>query len=83
MLLEYLKEVGLPEILRRVREEEGNNQTTMDNLLQRHGLTKLCPSTLYNWMRRLGFINSKRKKGFYVDAHENKETQDYRRTFVT
>jgi ferredoxin-like protein FixX len=41
---------------------------------KRYGLTYVCPSTVYKWMKGLGFQYETRKKGYYVDGHENPST---------
>jgi len=55
----------------------GQNGTMADeynhvvhNLLGNYGLTCICPSTVYNWMKKLGFKCECRKIGYNVDGHE-------------
>ena len=50
--------------------------------MQRYGLTKLCPGTVYRWLKLLGFTYEVQRKGYYVDGHEKPATITYRKDFV-
>jgi hypothetical protein len=50
--------------------------------LSSFGLTKICPSTYYNWLRRLGFNYCAQKKNYFVDGHEKAATIAYRVKFI-
>jgi hypothetical protein len=51
-------------------------------ILQHYGLTKLCPGTVYRWLRLLGFNCEAQRKGYYVDGHEKPDTVTYQKDFV-
>ncbi len=67
--------------------EENNNlhigeEEMKKIILQCYGLTKLCPSTVYKWMKQLGFKYEPQRKGYYVDGHEKPARIAYRKDFV-
>jgi hypothetical protein len=51
-------------------------------LLFEHGLKKICPSTIYKWLKLLGFRYEPRRKSYYVDGHEKAETVTYRNKYI-
>ncbi len=59
-----------------------NYDEAVQNLLYEHGLKKVCPSTIYNWMKLLGFKYEPRRKGYYVDGLKHPATIEYRKSFV-
>jgi hypothetical protein len=67
--------------------EENNNAHIGEDdmkkiILHCYGLTKLCPSMVYKWMRPLGFTYEPKRKGYYVDGHKKPMTVVYRKDFV-
>jgi hypothetical protein len=52
------------------------------SILQCYRLTKLCPGTVYRWLRLLGFNYEAQRKGYYVDVHEKPDKVTYRKDFV-
>ena len=77
MMVEYLHNTLLPEIVKKeMNERNCNNLPGLDKsickqiILQRYGLTKLCPGTVYRWLRLLGFNYEAQRKVYYVDGHE-------------
>jgi hypothetical protein len=54
----------------------------MCKVIKKYGLTKVCPATVYKWMKCLGFKYETRRKGYYVDGHEKPSTVEYRSKFV-
>ena len=50
--------------------------------LGKYGLTSLSISTIYRWMRALGFKYETRKKYYFVDGHEKEGTIKYRTEYV-
>jgi hypothetical protein len=54
-----------------------NYELSVQNLLYEHGLKKVCPSTIYNWMKPFGFRYEPRRKGYYVDGHKSPATIEY------
>jgi hypothetical protein len=59
-----------------------NYDEAVQNLLYEHGLKKVCPSTIYNWMKLLGFKYEPRRNDYYVDGHERPATIENRNSFV-
>ena len=51
-------------------------------LLKYYGLSTLCVSTVYRWMKALGMKYCPRKKNFYVDGHERKDVVKYREEYI-
>jgi hypothetical protein len=73
------KEINLP--VDEIQQGEGY-QTEMCKVIKKYGLTKVCPATVYKWMKYLGFKYETRRKGYYVDGHEKPSTVEYRSKFV-
>jgi hypothetical protein len=66
-------------------EENYNAHIVVDEvkiILHCYGLTKLCPSTVYKWMKQLSFTYEPKGKGYYVDGHEKPVKVAYRKDFV-
>ena len=89
MMVEYLHNTIIPEMVKKeIQERTGNNLPVLEEdvckkiMLQRYGLTKLCPGTVYRWLRLLGFNYEAQRKGYYVDGHEKPETVTYQKEFV-
>ncbi len=72
-----------------VKEENGVEKDSegyvdqVKTLLGKYGLTKICPSTSYNWLCQLGFLYCTQKKGYFVDRHEKPATVAYRAAFIS
>jgi hypothetical protein len=64
-----------------VAENAAEYDTAVLTLYREHGLRKICPSTLYKWLKIFGFYEP-RKKGYNVDGHEKEETIMYRNKYV-
>ena len=83
LILEYLHEVIIPELVREVPNPENKSADQLTTeLLHEYGLSKLSLETVTRWMNRLGFKYDVRKKSFYVDGHERQSTITYRNDFV-
>ena len=82
LICHYLYTKGMPVLLEQCKKERGDPGLSMHDLLQEHGLTKICVSTVYKWLKQLGFRFEARKKCYYVDGHERPETIAYRKRFV-
>ena len=78
----YLFQTGLPQLVEQRRHELDNPAFDVQQLLHENGLNRICISTIYKWMERLGFRYETRKKCYYVDGHEATETQQYRKRFI-
>ncbi len=71
---EYIHRVVLPQMIEKEkkRKENDNNlelESTLEEnelpaLLKMYGLTCICLSTVYRWMKKLGFNYEPRKKGY-------------------
>lgn len=81
-LLSYIQETVLPNFLLLRKQETSNKILTIQDILKEHGLSKLCLTTVYTWLQKLGYLYQPRKKSYYVDAHEKPSTAAYRKTFV-
>ncbi len=89
-MMEYIRGIVPPKIVAEEAkmsiEEVRQNQVIADELtketLQKYGLTCICSSTVYRWMKCLGFNYEARKKCYYVDHHEKPSTIEYRWKFV-
>ena len=81
MMSEYIHHVVLPQMIENeVKESNGelDQEQAQEKVLKQYGLTKICLSTVYKWLKKLGFNYEPRKKGYYVDEHEKEETVSYR-----
>jgi hypothetical protein len=83
LLYSYVHEIALPALLDERRAELANESYTMEQLLHENQLTKVSITTIFRWMRRLGFKYEPRRKCYYVDGHEKPETKKYRKTMVS
>ena len=87
-LLEYIHDSILPVMVEEQKDEEEIKECKCIEdkkkvILKQYGLTCICPQTIYNWMKLLGFKYGTRKKGYYVDGHERPATVAYRYNFVS
>ena len=57
-------------------------EETEKDMLKTYGVTCICPSTVYWWMKHLGFKYEIWRKGYYVDDHEKPATLEYQWSFV-
>jgi hypothetical protein len=55
----------------------------MQQLLQENQLTKVSMTTIFWWMRHLGFKYEVRQKCYNVDGHKKPKTKKYRKTIVS
>jgi hypothetical protein len=86
MLCEHLHNNVLPVLVKEETGVEKDSETYVDQVkvvLGRYGLTKICPSTCYNWLRLMGFKYCTQKKGYFVDGHEKPATVAYRANFIS
>ena len=42
-------------------------------ILKEHGLESICPTTVYRWLKHLGFTHKKFEKTFRTDGHEKED----------
>jgi len=77
-VLDYVKYVAIPECIK----QDGEEMTTA-SFLHQCGLKKISQSTIYRWMKLLGFSYCNRRKTYYVDGHERDDVVKYRVEFCT
>ncbi len=83
----YLHHTILPKLVKDIygdsRDELGEEkyQEDLKQLLKPYYLTCITISTVSHWMNVLGFKYELRRKGFYVDGHENLAAIEYRKAF--
>ena len=85
MMSEYLHNVVLPQLVENeVKEsnEELDQESAREKILKQYGLTNICISTVYKWIKKLGFNYEPRKKGYYVDGHKKEETVSYHWRYI-
>ena len=76
--LEFVTNI-LPRLYKRYVEESKNGDLpyyTLDEILHMGGYTSaetMCPKTIFNWMRKLGFSYKEHVKSYYTDRHESPE----------
>ena len=80
LVKEYLEHEEIPRLLNKHEEIQNNPNYTYQELLEHNGLKKINGSTICKWMIWLVHACDIRKKTYYVDAHENPETIEYRKT---
>jgi hypothetical protein len=81
LLYQYMHDSVLPKLAKPRAQELKEQQEEFDkdeefgvgDLLKENGLTKLYVSTVYRWMRKMGFKFMARKKCYYIDTHEKPE----------
>ncbi len=83
LLYSYVHEIALPALLDERRAELADESFTMEQLLRENQLTKVSITTIFRWMRRLGFKYEVCQKCYYVNGHEKPETKKYRKTMVS
>ncbi len=89
LICEYLDETVLPKIVKeRTGIEKGafvseKYEIELDNFLRKYRLISINPSMVYRWLIKLGFRYETRRRGYYVDGHEEPRTIEYRKQFVT
>jgi len=66
-----------------VEPSEGDKyESQVREVLQEYGLKTICPSTIYHWLKKVGFVYELRKKGYYVDEHKRPLMVEYWNNFV-
>ena len=81
MMSEYIHHVILPQMIENeLKESNGelDQEQAREKVLKQYGLTKICLSTVYKWLKKLGFSYEPRKKGYYVDGQKKREKVSYR-----
>jgi hypothetical protein len=77
LILEYIHHTIIPEMVSEksclLSNDESYKQEKKE-LLAEYGLTKISVITVYHWMICLGFKYEVRRKGNYIDGHENPAT---------
>ncbi len=85
LMSEYIHDKLIPAMWKTscdVVPADENYEEAVQNLLYEHGLKKVCPSTIYNWIKLLGFKYEPRRKVYYVDGHKCPATNKYWNSFV-
>jgi len=62
--------------------QEDEYEAATKAILDQYGLTIICPSTVYRWMKLIGFKYEPWQKGYYIDGHEKQGTIEYWGSFV-
>jgi hypothetical protein len=87
LMSQYIHNVILPSMVEK-EQREGNGsdasiqEISIQSILKKYGLTCICLSTVYRWVKKLGFNYEPRKKSYYVDGHERESTINYRWRFI-
>jgi hypothetical protein len=85
MMSEYIHNVVLPQLIENEVKEsnkELDQESAREKILKQYGLTNICISIVYKWIKKLGFNYEARKKGYYVDGHKKEETVSYRWHYI-
>jgi hypothetical protein len=79
ILSEYIDDKIIPLMVKeqfQVDATEGERDDgAVKDLMNQNGLGKICPSTIYHWMKLLGFKYEPRRRGYYDDGHEKPSTE--------
>ena len=75
---EFIQSIAVPECIRC----DGRRLTT-EVFLGQCQLENICQSTVYRWMKTLGFSYCDHHKTYYVDGHERDDVVKYRMEFCT
>ena len=62
LMYEFCNDTLIPNLVKQVKKETGDESITKDIVLKKYRMTKFCICTLYNWMHSLGFEYCNRKK---------------------
>jgi len=82
---EYIHDVILPKLAKEEsgdQSNENNYKQAQNNLLKWCCLTKVCPSTIYQWMQHVGVQYLPRRKGYHMDGHERPATVENHNAFT-
>jgi hypothetical protein len=85
LVSEYIHDVIIPAMVEErylVTPVDERYEETAKGLIAGFGLKKIYPSTIYKWLKLLGFKYEPRRMGYYVDGHEKLETVNYRNKYV-
>jgi hypothetical protein len=87
LILECLLEKVLPSMVketRRVKQRAVSQEQYIAEVkkLGTYGLACIDPSTIYQWLQKLGFRCEPRRKEYYVDGHEKPTTIEYQKNIV-
>ena len=86
LLCEYINEIVLPKMIRESTGAVPTDEVYINDvkvLLGKYGLKTISVSTVFWWMKCLGFKCAVRKKGYYVHGHEKPGTIEYRKHYVS
>ena len=81
-MYEYVNETLIPNLVKREKDETGDNDETRESVLKKYCIKSLCIRTIYNWMEYLGFKYSTRQKTYYIDGHERPENVKYQKEYI-
>ncbi len=82
---EYIHDTVVPIMAQErygAKPEEEQYEATVEGMYHEHRFKTICPSTIYKWLKLLGFRYEPRRKGYYVDGHEKPKTTSYRNKYV-
>jgi hypothetical protein len=84
-LREHIVDELIPEKLEeehKSREENGEEPIDLTAFLTGLGLTAVCLTTAWNWLKHLGYCYKTKTKCYYSDGHEKPENVEARKEFI-
>ncbi len=89
MVSQFIHTQIVPNMVKERRERNSTGSELLDEdedetkaMLREYGLTQICISTVYRWLKKLGFSYEPWHKGYFVDGHEKEATVAYRYKFI-
>jgi hypothetical protein len=88
LICEYLHDTVIPKMVKGASgvEKSVNEELYTEKakeLLKEYRLICIDPSTVYQWLQKLGFRYEPQRKGYYVIGHKKPATIEYPKQFIT
>ena len=55
---------------------------SLEEFLSDYGLKNIGNTTIWRWMKLIGYEYNERRKSYYSDRHEHEENIEYRKKFI-
>ena len=59
-----------------------SNELSLKEILFEYDLKSICSTTMWQWMKFLGYKYNERNKCYFSDKHEHEENIQYRKEFI-
>ena len=82
LMMQYVTDELIPLLVEQEKKELDDEEITKEEVMKSYRLKTICIRTICNWMDKLGFKFSVRKKTYYVDGHERPDNVQYRKEYL-